>query len=164
MKSWQLDRKVKGLSGKLDDSAKTETRLDYNCFSEPERKLLDKVQEIVDEYAPASPPQDVIEKNADLWYKGLEIFGRRTTELFVEIMPASLCCDELEEWYFKIYFYNFLYDWLESVQKVREMPKEKREALILERREMGLLDRVFRLHRSQPETTKNQKITEGKPH
>jgi hypothetical protein len=78
-------------------------------------------------------------------------------------MPASLCCDELEEWYFKIYFYNFLYDWLESVQKVREMPKEKRDALLCERREMGLLDRVFRLHRSQPETIKKQKIAENHP-
>ena len=119
--------------------------MDFNCLSEPERQLLDRVQEIVDKYAPASPPQDVIEKNADLWYKGLEIFGRRAMELFVDVMPASICCDELEEWYFKIYFYNFWLDWLESIQKVREMPKEKRDALILERREMGLLDRVFRL-------------------
>ncbi len=117
MKSWQLNRKVKGLSMKLEDSAKTETRLDYNCFSEPERKLLDKVQEIVDEYAPASPPQDIIEKNADLWYKGLEIFGRRATELFVEVLPSSFCCDELEEWYFKVYFYNFWLDWMESVKE-----------------------------------------------
>ncbi|MGD0646288.1 MAG: hypothetical protein ABSA75_15455, partial [Candidatus Bathyarchaeia archaeon] len=97
-------------------------------------------------------------KNADLWYKGLEIFGRRAMELFVEIMPASFCCDELEEWYFKVYFYNFWLDWLESVEQVREMPKEQREALLCERREMGILDRVFRLHRSHPETIKKQKI------
>jgi hypothetical protein len=45
------------------------------------------------------PPKDVIEENADLWFKGLEIFGKKTTELFVEIVPASFCCDELEEWY-----------------------------------------------------------------
>ena len=163
MKPWQLNRKVKGLLERIDDSAKTETRFDINCFSEPERKLLDKVQEIMDKYSPASPPQDIIEKNADLWFKGLEIFGRRATELFVDIMPASLCCDELEEWYFKMYFYNFLFDWLESVEQVRKMPKEKRDALILERREMGLLDRVFRLHRSHPETIKKQKIAEGNP-
>ena len=160
MKPWQLNRKVKGLSNRIDDSVKTETRIDINCFSEPERKLLDKVQEIVDKYAPASPPQDVIEKNSELWYKGLEIFARRATELFVYVMPASLCCDELEEWYFKMYFYNFLYDWLESVKQVREMPKEKRDALISERREMGLLDRIFRLHRNQTETGKKQKIVE----
>ena len=154
MKSWQLNRRVNSLSKNLADPVKTETRIDWNCLSEPERQLLDKVQEIVDEYAPASPPQDVIEKNADLWNKGLEIFAMRAMELFVDVMPASLCCDELEEWYFKMYFYNFLFDWLESVQKLREMPKERREALLCERKDMGLLDRLFRLPRSRPETTK----------
>ena len=161
MKPWQLNRRVSSLSRGLTDPVKTETRIDFNCLSEPERQLLDRVQAIVAKYAPGIPPQDVIEKNADLWNKGLEIFGRRAMELFVDVMPASLCCDELEEWYFKIYFYNFLFDWIESVEQVRKMPKEKRDALILERREMGLLDRVFRLHRSQPETTKKQKIAEG---
>ena len=63
--------------------------------------MLDRVQEIVDKYAPAVPPEDVLEKNADLWYKGLEIFGRRATELFVGVVPATFYCDELEEWYFK---------------------------------------------------------------
>ena len=72
------------------------------------------------------------------------------TELFVYVMPASLCCDELEEWYFKIYFHNFMLDWLEQVGQLREMPKEKRDELLLERREMGILDRVFRLPRNQP--------------
>jgi hypothetical protein len=82
----------------------------------------------------------------------LEIFGRRATELFVGIVPASFCCDELEEWYFKIYFHNFMLDWLEQVGQLREVPKEKRDALLLERREMGLLDRVFRLKRFPPPT------------
>lgn len=162
MKPWQLNRKVGNLTRELGDSAESETRIDINCLTEPERKLFDRVQEIVDKYAPASPPQDAIEKNADLWYKGLEIFGRRATELFVEVIPASKCCDELEAWYFKLYFYNFWLDWLESVEQVRKMPKEQREALLCERREMGMLDRVFRLRRSQAETIKKQKIAEGK--
>jgi len=161
LKSWQLNRRVNSLSREITDPVKTETRIDFNCLSEPERQLLDKVQEIVDEYAPASPPEDVIEKNADLWNKGLEIFARRSMELFVDVMPASLCCDELEEWYFKMYFYNFLFDWLESVQRLREMPKEQQEALLCERKEMGMLDRVFRLHRSPPETTKKQTVSGG---
>ena len=160
MKPWQLNRKVKGLSTKIDNPIQTETRIDISSFSEPERKLLDKVQEIVDKYAPGRLPQDVIENNSALWYKGLESFGRRATKLFVDVVPASFCCDELEKWYFKLYFYNFWLDWMESIKKLREMPKEQREALLCERREMGLLDRVFRLHRSQPEPSKRQKITE----
>jgi hypothetical protein len=152
LKPWQLNRKVEGLSTKIDSPAKTETCFDINCFSEPERHLLNKIQEITDRYAPAMPPKDVIEKNADLWYKGLEIFGRRATELFVEVVPDSLCCDELEQWYFKLYFHNFWLDWMDSIKEVRKMPKEKRDELLLERREMGLLDRVFRLKRYPPPT------------
>jgi hypothetical protein len=72
-------------------------------------------------------------------------------ELFVFIIPASVCCNELEEWYFRLYFHNFLLDWIESVQKLRDMPQKQQDELLAERREMGLLDRVFRLHRDQPE-------------
>jgi len=157
LKPWQLNRRVNSLSEDLTEPVKTETRIDFSCLTEPERVLFNKVREIMDKYAPGSPPQDVIVKNSDLWNKGLEIFARRSVELFVEVLPASLCCDELEEWYFKLYFYNFWLDWLESIQQLHKMPKERREALLSERREMGLLDRVFRLHRSQPETIKKHK-------
>ena len=98
----------------------------------------------------------MLEKNADLWYKGLEIFGRRATELFVEVVPASLCCDELELWYFKVYFHNFWLDWMESVKELREMPKEQHDALLCERKKMGLLDKVFRLPRNQPTPTEKK--------
>jgi hypothetical protein len=54
--------------------------------------------------------KDVIEKNADLWNNGIEIFGKRATELFVEIVPEHFCCDELESWHFKIHFYNSWFD------------------------------------------------------
>jgi hypothetical protein len=96
-----------------------------------------------------------------LWNKGLEIFGRRATELFVEIVPASFCCDELEEWYFKLYFHNFMLDWLESVQELRKMPKEQHDALLCERREMGMLKAVFRLPRNKQQTLKTE--TEEEP-
>jgi hypothetical protein len=157
MKPWLLNKRVNSLSSQLTDSSKTETTIDWNCLSEPERELLSKVDEIVKEYAPAKPPQDIIEKYADLWYKGLEIFGRRATELFVELVPASFCCDELEEWYFKLYFHNFMLDWLESVRELRKMTKEQQDELLCERKEMGLLNVVFRLKRCPPPTHQEQK-------
>jgi hypothetical protein len=157
LKPWILNKRVNNLSSKLTDSPKTETTIDWNCLSEPERELLSKVDEIVKEYAPAKPPQDIIEKYADLWYKGLELFGRRATELFVELVPVSFCCDELEEWYFKLYFHNFMLDWVESVQELRKMPKEQHDELLYERKEMGLLDVVFRLKRNPSPAHQEQK-------
>ena len=152
MKPWQLNRRVNDLSKQLADPVKTETKIDFNSLSEPERQLLDRVQEIIDKCAPAEPPQDVIDKYRDFGVKGLEIFGRRVTELFVDVVPASFCCDEFEEWYFKVYFYSFWFDWMESIEKLREMPKEQHEALFLERKEMGLLDGLFRISRSRSES------------
>ena len=162
MKPWQLSKRMQFLSRELAGTVETDTRIDWNCLTEPERQLLLKFQEITDKYAPAMPPKDVIEKNADLWYKGLEIFGRRATELFVKVVPDSFCCDELEKWYFKIFFYNFLLDWMDSIKELRAMPKEKHDGLVCERREMGMLDRVFRLRRNPPETEKKEAPEETK--
>ncbi len=156
MKPWQLNKRVNTLASQLADCTKTDTTIDWNCLSEPEQQLLIKVDEIIKQYAPSQPPQDIIEKYADLWYKGLEIFGRRATELFVEVVPESFCCDELEKWYFKLYFHNFWLDWMESIQKARDMPKEQLDALIAERREMGILDKVFRLKRYPPPALQKQ--------
>ncbi|HLN88578.1 MAG TPA: hypothetical protein VK253_00775 [Candidatus Binatia bacterium] len=156
MKPWQLNKRVNNLSSQLKDCLKTDTTIDWNCLSEPERQLIGRVIEIINQYAPTQPPQDIIEKYADLWYKALEIFGRRATELFVEVVPDSFCCDELETWYFKLYFHNFCLDWMDSIKLVRKMPKEQRKALLCERREMGMLDRVFRLPRNQPATTEKK--------
>ena len=160
MKPWQLNKRVDSLSENLADQPETQTRIDINCFSEPERKLIERIQEMIEKYAPGSPPEDVIEKNADLWYKGLEIFAKRVTELFVDVMPASICSDELEEWYFRLYFFNFQCDWMETVKQLRDMPKERYDALLAERREMGLLDGVFWIHRNQVETKEKQKVAE----
>jgi hypothetical protein len=157
LKPWQLNKRVNSLSAKMLDQPKTNTTIDWNCLSEPERQLLAKVNEITKQYAPAQPPKDIIEKYADLWYKGLEIFGRRATELFVETVPDSLCCDELEKWYFKVYFYNFWLDWMDSIKELREMPKEQRDALLCERREMGKLNMVFRIPKNQPQTSRTEK-------
>lgn len=143
---------MNSLSEELADPVKTETKIAFNSLSEPERQLFDKVQEIFDKYASGSTPQDVIVNNADLWNKCLEILGRRATELFVEVIPASFCCDELEEWYFKLYFYNFGLDWMETMKKLREMPKEQHQELLLEYKEMGVLSKVFRFPRSRSES------------
>jgi hypothetical protein len=160
VKAWRLSSRVNRLSEELADAVKTETRLDLSSFNEPERRLLDRVQEIVDRYAPALPPQDVLEKNAGLWCKGLEIFGRRVMELFVDVVPDTLLCDELEKWYFKLYCYNFLQDWREKVQELRRMPKERYDALLCEYREAGLLDRVFRFPKNKFESA-NEQDAEG---
>lgn len=156
MKPWQLNRRVDSLSKQLADPTETQTKIAFNSLSEPERQLLDKVQEIIDKYAPAETPQDIIYKYRDLWVKSLEIFLRRVTELFVDVVPASFCCDELEEWYFKLHFYNFGLDWVDVMKKLREMPKEQHQALLLEYKEMGVFDKIFRFPKNRSESAERK--------
>ena len=118
--------------------------MDLGSFSEPEQRLFCRIQEIIEKYAPATPPKDVLDKNRALWNKGLEVLGRRVTELYVETIPSLLCCDELERWYFKLYYYNFWLDWQEKLEEVRKMPQEHRETVISDYTKSGVFDILFR--------------------
>ena len=160
MKSWPLNKRINKLNQGLANPPKTDTVIDWRCFTQPELELMEKVQEIQEKYPSGLPPKDIIEKNADLWYKGLEIFRRRTTELFVETIPITFCCDELEEWYFKLHFYNFCLDFQESLEKLRELSKEKHDEILLERKEMGMLDYVFRFPDKIKKTNTKRQIIE----
>ena len=62
MKPWQLKRKLGNLELELDDSVKSETKIDINSLTAPERMLLEKVQEIVDKYAPQGHPKMLLKK------------------------------------------------------------------------------------------------------
>lgn len=144
MKSWLLNKRVNCLSEKIDNSIKTDTRLDFSSFSEAEQRLFCSINSITEKYASSLPPKDVLNKNIKLWNKGLEILGRRITELFVDSIPTLLLCDDLERWYFKLYYYNFWLDWKEKIKSVREMPEEQRNLVISDYRESGVFDMVFR--------------------
>jgi hypothetical protein len=66
MKPWLLSKRVNNITAQLADPSKTDTTIDWSCLSEPERELLRKVDEVIKQYALARPPQDIIEKYADL--------------------------------------------------------------------------------------------------
>ncbi len=68
-------------------------------------------------------------------------------ELFVDTIPNTLCCDELETWFFKLYFYNFLAEFADCYKQVSEWPSEDREEFLKFLKETGGLDLFFRLPR-----------------
>ena len=147
MKPWQLDRRVDGLSERLKDLPSECVRIDFDSFPEPEKLLLKKVWALHDKYAPGEPPEQVIKENAELVFKACEVIVRRVVDLFVEVMPMALVCDDVEEWYFKLHFLNFLADWGECFQRVRKWSKKDREEFLTDMKESGMLDKVFRIPR-----------------
>jgi hypothetical protein len=147
MKSWQLNRKIGALSEKLKPVQSDIVRLDFDSFTEPEKQLFNKIWEIQDEYG-LNPPADVIEANKELTFKALEVIFRHVLELFLFTVPKTFCWDEIEEWYFKLHFYNFFKDLEECLERVRKWSAEEREEFLKDMKESGMINKVFRIPRS----------------
>jgi hypothetical protein len=126
LKSWQLNRRVSDLSEKLEPVQSDVVRLDFDSFTEPEKQLFRKIWEIQEKYGD-SPPADVIEANKEFIFKATEVISWRVLELFMFVNRELLGEDEIEEWYFKLHFYNFFEDLKECLQRVRNWSKKDRE-------------------------------------
>jgi hypothetical protein len=137
---------VGALSEKLKSVPSDVVRLDFDSFSEPERQLFMKIWEIQEEYG-LNPPADVIEANRELTFKALEVVFRRVLELFIFAVPKAFCWDEIEEWYFKLHFYNFFEDLEECLAHVRRWSEKDREEFLKDMKEHGMMNKVFRIPR-----------------
>jgi hypothetical protein len=125
VKARELGWKLRRLEEKMSDdvSISGTTRIDWDCLTEKERVLLDKVCEIRDRYAPSLPPDDVLAENFELFAKGIQLFARRATDLFVSVLSKSFCGDGVEEWFFKLHFYNFMMDLFDCIENVKKWSK-----------------------------------------
>lgn len=144
MKSWQLDRRVGALSDKLKPVSTDVIRLDFDSLSEPERQLFSKIWEIQEEYG-LNPPADVIETNKELIFKASEVIGWRVIQLFMFVMKELLEEDEIEEWYFKLHFYNFFEDLKDCLANVRRWNEKDREEFLKDMKEHDMMNKVFRI-------------------
>jgi hypothetical protein len=162
LKPWQLDRKIGALSERMKSVQSDVVRLDFDSFSEPEKQLFNKIWEIQEQYG-LNPPDDVVEANKELTFKALEIVFRRVLELFMFTVPKAFCWDEIEEWYFKLHFYNFFKDLEECLGRVRKWSEKDREEFLKDMKESGMIDKVFRIpHSSDIEDLKTRKKQERK--
>lgn len=145
---WDVDWKLKRLEDKMgeDVSISGTTRIDWDCLTERERTLLDKVCEIRDKYAPGHPPDGVLKKNFELFAKGIQLLMRRAVDLFVTVMSESLD-DEIEAWYFKLHFYNFMEDLIDCLKNVRKWSEKDRAEFLRDMKGSDMMNKVFRLPR-----------------
>jgi hypothetical protein len=163
LKSWHLDRRVGSLSERLKPVSSDVIRIDFDSFTEPEKQLFRRIWEIEQKYG-FSPPADVIEANAELVFKAREIIGWRVIELFMFVMEELLGRDEIEEWYFKLHFCNFLEDLKECLANVRKWSEKDREEFLRDMKQNDMMNKVFRIPRgfSDRNTVKSKKKREGK--
>ena len=135
------------MSEKLKPVVSDVIRVDFDSFSEPEKRLFNRIWEIQQEYG-VSPPVDVIEANKELIFKASEVIVRRVIQLFMSIMKKLLVHDEVEEWYFKLHFYNFFADLSECLANVRKWSDRDREEFLRDMKENDMMNKVFRIPRS----------------
>jgi hypothetical protein len=147
LKPWQLNRRVGDLAGKLKPTESDGLRIDFESFPEQEKQLILKASELKETDFSPSLPKEVLDENNKLLNKFFEVIARRVIDLFIETIPNTLCCDELEQWYFKLHFYNSLADFAECFKHVREWPDEEREEFLKNLKENGGTDRFFRFPR-----------------
>jgi len=99
-----------------------------------------------------------------LIFKAQEVIFRRVLELFLFVMPNVFGCDEIEEWYFKLHFYNFFADFTECLENVRRWPEKYREEFLRDLKQNDKLNKVFRVPRGpgEEDLSKRRNRREGK--
>jgi hypothetical protein len=151
---------VDALSERLKAVPSDVVRLDFDSFCEPERQLFRRIWEIQDKYG-SSPPADVLEANVELIFKAREVIGRRVMELFMFVVTELLGGDEVEEWFFKLHFYNFFEDLEECLGNVRRWSEKDRAEFLKDMKEHGMMNKVFRIPRDSSAEGLRRKTREG---
>jgi hypothetical protein len=125
MKPSQLTKRINDLSEKLKPVASEGIRIDFNSFTEPEQLVLLKNFELDEKYRRWT--REPILENKELILKGNHIIISRIIELFLFAMPRALMLDEVEQWFFKFHFDNFLERWIECQKNVSKWSQKDRE-------------------------------------
>jgi len=142
----RLEKKVGSLEEKLKPVPSEGVRIDFDSFSDPEKLLFRRIWDIEEKYG-FSPPPDVLVADMELLLKAGEIVCMRVTELFMVVLRGFLARGEVEEWFLKLHFYNFLEDLCECVSNVRKWSVQDREEFLRDMNEKGWKDTVYRIPR-----------------
>ncbi len=125
----QLTKRIEELSAKLKPTPSEGIRIDFNSFTQPEQLILLKNFELDDKYHNRWTRQAILE-NKELILKGNHIVIDRTIELFLLLMPTALMLDEVEQWFFKLNFFNFIERWIECQKNLHKWSKEDKQEFL----------------------------------
>lgn len=114
------------MSEKLKPVPSEGIRIDFYSFTQPEQLVLLKNFELDEKYRSRWTREAVLE-NKELILKGNHIVISRVVELFQFVMPRALMLDEVEQWFFKFNFTDFLRRWIECQKNVSKWSRKDRE-------------------------------------
>jgi hypothetical protein len=125
----QLTKRIEELSEKLKPVAFEGIRFDFNSFTQPEQLVLLKNLELDEKYH-SNWTREAILENKEIILKANHILVDRTIELFRFAMPRALMLDEVEQWFFKFHFNDYISRWIECQKNVSNWSKKDREEFL----------------------------------
>ena len=148
MKNSHLFRRVDSLSEKLADKTTGNlVHIDFDSFSEEEKRLFRKVDEIQEKFLQTGSMAPAAE-NFELIYKNLEVILRRVREMYCYVVPMVLGCDgtkEIVEYFFRLHFNSFEADLTDCLTRVGAWSEKERDEFVLDLRKKGPI--LFRIPR-----------------
>lgn len=127
MKSLDMVRKLDHIAENMRDlQIKGTTRIDWNCLTERERLLFDRINEIKDEYG-SNPPDVVLQENQALFNKGIEILARRAIDLFRTVMTTLYVTDVQDDPMIDFIFTTRLFWFLHEIGRHAEQMRKEEE-------------------------------------
>jgi len=124
VKSLDITRKLDAVAENLKDlRIEGTTRIDWNCLTERERLLFDRINKIKDEYG-SNPPDDVLQENYALFNKGIEIIARRAIDFFRTVMITLYLTgvqdDPMIDFIFATRLFWFLHEMRRHAEQMRK--------------------------------------------
>jgi len=153
---------LESLGEKLaDKNAGHIIHIDFDSFSEEEKRLFCKVDEIEEKFLQTGSMEPEAE-NFELICKNLEVILRRVREMYCYVVPMVLGSDgskEIVEYFFKLHFYNFEADLAECLRNVRAWTEKDRGEFLSDLQKNGSF--FYRIPRGFNDS--NQKMEKSNP-
>ncbi len=143
-------KRVENVAEKLKDpTANCLIHIDVNSWSEAEKALFGKGDEVSEEYH-RTGNIEVLIKNDDIINKNIEVMWKRITELYCSTVPMSICGAtglnyEIVNYFFKLHFLNFETDLFECARNLLRWEESDRQEFLSDLKKKGPL--YFRIPR-----------------
>jgi hypothetical protein len=149
MKNDQITKRIEEIDKKLQDPAQKPVRIDYDSFSEAEKKLFEAVAKIQLQ-DPQTGNHTLIDENNAYFNKVIEVMYNRIRELYCNTIPTAIAGSTLLEldvinYYFKLHFLNFETDLYECLQNLTRWTEKDQQEFVDDLKKNGT--RYFRIPR-----------------
>ena len=141
MKNDQIIKRIEEIDKKLQDPAQKPVLIDYESFSEAEKKLFEAVTKIEQQYQQTGN-QSLIDENNAYFEKVIEVMYNRIRELYCNTLPIAIAGSTLLDfdvinYYFKLHFLNFETDLNECLQNLARWTEKDQQEFVNDQKKNG---------------------------